>query len=87
MIEVGVRQLKNALSRYLERVRGGETLVVTDRGRPVARVIPMDIPEHIGQLISEGRMTWSGRRFTPPRKTVRPKPGPPISAYVSEDRF
>lgn len=40
--EVGVRDLKNNLSRYLERVRDGEEVVVTDHGRPVARLSPIE---------------------------------------------
>lgn len=38
---VAIRELKNSLSRYLELVKGGETLVVTDRNRPVAQIIPI----------------------------------------------
>ena len=41
-IEVGVRDLKNNLSRYLERVRNGEEVLVTDHGRPVARLSPVE---------------------------------------------
>ncbi|HEY5390105.1 MAG TPA: type II toxin-antitoxin system prevent-host-death family antitoxin [Solirubrobacteraceae bacterium] len=37
---VGVRELRQNLSRYLERVKAGEPLVVTERGREIARVIP-----------------------------------------------
>ncbi len=37
-MEVGIRELKNHLSRYLERVRDGDEVVVTDRGRAIARV-------------------------------------------------
>jgi len=37
---VGVRELRQNLSRYLDRVRAGEDLVVTDRGEVVARLIP-----------------------------------------------
>lgn len=37
---VGVRELRQDLSRYLERVKHGEDLVVTERGREVARLIP-----------------------------------------------
>jgi prevent-host-death family protein len=40
-VEVGVRELRNHLSQYLDRVRAGEVLVVTDRGRAIARVTPM----------------------------------------------
>lgn len=37
---VGVAQLKARLSEYLARVRAGEEVVVTDRGRPVAKLVP-----------------------------------------------
>ena len=37
---VGVRELRQNLSRYLTRVKAGESLVVTERGREVARMIP-----------------------------------------------
>jgi prevent-host-death family protein len=37
---VGVRELRQNLSRYLDRVKAGEALVVTERGREVARLIP-----------------------------------------------
>jgi len=81
-----VRELKSGLSRYLRRVRAGETIVVTDRGEPVARIIPVGIPEGIAKLMAEGRVTWSGKLFRPPEKPVRPRPGPPFSDYISEDR-
>ncbi len=37
---VGVRELRQNLSKYLDRVKEGEALVVTERGREVARLIP-----------------------------------------------
>jgi|SRR5580704_8562927 len=37
---VGVRDLRQNLSRYLERVKDGETLTVTERGHEVARLVP-----------------------------------------------
>lgn len=86
MEEVGVRELKASLSRYLGRVREGESIVVTDRGRPVARLVPVGIPEHVARLMAEGRVTWSGRSFRPPRKVSGLKPGPSISDYIGEDR-
>lgn len=36
-----MRELRQHASRYLARVRAGETLEVTDRGRPVARLVPV----------------------------------------------
>jgi prevent-host-death family protein len=41
MHAVGVRELKNRLTRYLALVRGGERIVVTDRGKPVAVLGPV----------------------------------------------
>ncbi|MGQ0570621.1 MAG: type II toxin-antitoxin system Phd/YefM family antitoxin [Armatimonadota bacterium] len=87
MVTVGIRELKNDLSRYLKRVRHGEMIVVTDRGEPVARVIPMGVAHDIARLIADGRVTWSGRRFIAPGRLIRPKPGLPFSQYVGEDRF
>jgi prevent-host-death family protein len=49
MAEAGIRDLRDhlRLSRYLERVQAGEELTVTDRGRPIARLIPVDGPAHV----------------------------------------
>jgi prevent-host-death family protein len=40
MQKVGSREFKNRLGRYLRAVRNGQTLLVTDRGQPVAKVSP-----------------------------------------------
>jgi prevent-host-death family protein len=86
MESVGVRDLKASLSAYLRRVKAGETILVTERGQPVARIVPVAIPEHIARLLAEGRVTWSGKPFRPPTKRFTLKPGPPISDSISEDR-
>jgi prevent-host-death family protein len=41
MESAGVAQLKARLSEYLSRVKAGEEVLVTDRGRPVARLVPV----------------------------------------------
>ncbi|MHB8632217.1 MAG: type II toxin-antitoxin system Phd/YefM family antitoxin [Candidatus Limnocylindria bacterium] len=73
--QVGVRDLKAGLSAYLRRVAEGETVVVTDHGRPVARLVPPDLPERLAQLIREGRLNWTGRRLVPPRTRPKLRPG------------
>lgn len=40
MQTVGVKELKNRLSQMLGAVKGGEELLITDRGRPIARIVP-----------------------------------------------
>ncbi|MGH2760552.1 MAG: type II toxin-antitoxin system Phd/YefM family antitoxin [Actinomycetota bacterium] len=87
MATVGIRELKNGLSRYLKRVRRGEIIEVTDRGEPVAKIIPAGIPADIAELIAEGKLRWSGKRFVAPASPVRPKPGAPLASdIISEDR-
>ena len=57
MAEAGIRDLRDHLSRYLERVQAGEELTVTDRGRPIARLIPVDAPRPFDRLVAEGLVT------------------------------
>jgi prevent-host-death family protein len=71
-MEVGVRELRNNLSRYLERVRDGEEVVVTDRGRAIARVSPIGVERVLDRLIAEGVVTpatQQKRRAGSPIKT------------------
>lgn len=55
---VGVRELRDHLSAYLERVKDGETIIVTEHGRPVARLV-RDAPlsPHLLRLVAEGKLT------------------------------
>ena len=92
MKTVGSRELKNRLGRYLKMVGKGETFIVTDRGKPVARILPAspraeeapDLEEILQQLEAEGHLrrgTGRFRRFKP----VRIK-GKPLSRMILEDR-
>jgi prevent-host-death family protein len=60
MLEVGVRELKASLSEYLRRVRRGERVRVTVRGRPVAELVPAEVSaaeQGWRRLVAEGRVT------------------------------
>ena len=87
-VSVGVRELKNGLSRYLDMVALGYEVIVTERGRPVARLSPVDVPtSRLAELIMAGIVSApSGlpRKRLPAR--VRATPGPPISDLVAEQR-
>lgn len=79
-IEVGVRDLKNNLSRYLDQVKAGVDVVVTDRGRPIARLSGIDVVgrDKMEALIEAGLVR-------PPTSTVRRRPEPlPSKGSVSE---
>lgn len=53
-MEVGIRELRAHLSRYVEDVKTGEEIVVTEHGKPVARLLPLDGERKIDRLIREG---------------------------------
>jgi prevent-host-death family protein len=53
---VGIRELRDGLSRYLAAVRSGRTVTITDHGRPVARIVPVDQPSALERLVAEGRV-------------------------------
>ena len=64
MPEVGIRVLRDNLSRYIGRVREGEELVVTDHGKAVARIVPIDRPGLLERLVAEGVVTLPSRQGT-----------------------
>jgi prevent-host-death family protein len=63
MIQAGVRSVKDHLSDYLRRVRQGERVVITDRGRPVAALVGLEGEETCEvawKLVRQGLGEWSG---------------------------
>lgn len=89
-MEVGVRELKSHLSQYLAKVRGGETIVVTDRGEPIARIVPTPpptLPPSVLKAIEEGRVIYKPWRPERLHKPIKMLPGEKSFAdLVSEQR-
>lgn len=57
MIRAGIRELRQNASALIRRVLAGETIEVTERGRPVAKIVPLRGHSVLDQLIVEGRAT------------------------------
>ncbi len=88
MAAVGIRELKNRLSQYLKRVRAGERVVVTERGKPVAIISPPpagEADQHIEDMLRERAARWGGGK---PKGALRPPQirGPSVAQAVLEDR-
>ena len=67
MKRIGIRELNQHASRVIDRVRNGEVIEVTYRGKPVAKVVPItDNPGLLGRLVQEGRAVPPGARGTIP---------------------
>lgn len=59
MRSVNVAELKNGLSKYLRYAKSGEEVIIRDRNRPVAKLVPFvadDLDEHELALIAAGKM-------------------------------
>lgn len=89
MDSVGVRELRQNLSRYLAQVKEGESFVVTERGREVARLTPSgpaDSP--IARLVAERGATMPrGDLLEHVRESSRPPAvGPPSMQVLDELR-
>jgi prevent-host-death family protein len=81
MRTVGLKTLKNKLSEYVRVAAAGETVVITDRGRPVAELVPPKAkPESVIERgIREGWITPATDR------SGKPPPRKPIPGYRLED--
>jgi prevent-host-death family protein len=70
---VGIRELRQDLSRYLRRVRAGERLVVTERGEPVAVIQPWaEEGDALDRLVVAGRVRRGGGALLAVRPLRRP---------------
>ena len=89
MERVGVRELRQNLSRYLAEVKDGESFVVTERGAEVARLLPSG-PEDspIARLVAERGATMPRRDLLElaANSTRGPAVGPPSSQVLEEMR-
>jgi prevent-host-death family protein len=88
MQRVGVRRLRDGLSRYIKRAARGERIVVTERNQPVAALGPVgesDEDRVLLDLVREGRAEWDGGK---PEGAAKPAPvkGATVAAAVIEDR-
>jgi prevent-host-death family protein len=86
---VGIRDLKTHLSRHLKRVRAGARLLVTDHGRRIAVITPIDERADLSwahRLVAEGRAHWTGGKPAGCVGRVPVNPHRTVSAAVLEDR-
>ena len=86
-VKVGVRELRQNLSRYLDRVKAGEELVVTEHGQQVARLIPFsaevyaELSAKVGATTPTGRLEQIAARLGAPGA-----PAGTTDAFLAESR-
>ena len=91
MIRTGIKDVKNNLSRLLAQVKAGEEILITERGRPVARIVKENredksIRAALGPLVQRGLIALPSRSILKERISVVEVQGKPVSEMVTEDR-
>lgn len=87
-MRVGLRELKNHLGAYVRKVKAGERIVVTERNKTVATLVPPHGEELAGEilaLVRSGLVTWKGGK---PQGLASPPAihGNDVADAVREDR-
>ena len=91
MITAGVRDLKDNLSKYLKSVKNGVGILITEHGKPIARILPepqrkKSLEEQLAPLVADGLIHFQTTKL---RKTKGPSielKGKTLSEMVIEDR-
>jgi len=83
-----IRELKSQLSRYLRQVKSGATIVITERGKPVARIVPLEpsLETRLQELIEAGQIAWSGRKLAPRPPVAQTQGERTVADLLLEDR-
>jgi prevent-host-death family protein len=84
----GIRELKAELSHYLRQVKAGNTVVITEHGKPIGRIIPFSQPldAQLDLLREMGLLAWSGERLATIEPAVPLASRPTVTELLLEDR-
>ena len=91
MIHAGIRDVKNNLSRLLMQVKAGQEIVITERGKAIARIVkevpPIDdVRTTLSPLIESGLVVWPNRNLLKDEISAVAAGGKPASEMITEDR-
>lgn len=91
MISAGIKDVKNNLSRLLSEVKAGEEVLITERGRPVARIIKensadQSIRAALMPLIQKGLVSMPSQNIRKDSISALKVSGSPVSEMVIQDR-
>jgi prevent-host-death family protein len=85
-MDVGIRDLRSGFSRYVARVKKGEEIVVTEHGKPVAKLVPLNGESKRQRLIREGVLIPARRPKGPLPEPIRLEGDVRLSEIVLEMR-
>ncbi|ACA58766.1 type II toxin-antitoxin system Phd/YefM family antitoxin [Candidatus Desulforudis audaxviator] len=87
-MRIGIREMKTRFSRYIQRIKEGETIIITERNTPVAKLVPIQLPvsEEILRLVEVGMVSWKGGKPKGLATPVEPQGTVSVADIATEDR-
>ena len=87
-MRVGIRELKSKLSEYMRWVKSGQTIVVTERGKPIGQIVPVkaSLEERLNGMVAAGLAEWDGKKLKPYKPVAINRGERQVSDLVIEDR-
>ena len=85
---VGIRELKARLSYYLQQVKAGATLVITEHNRPIGKIVPANLAldERLLALLDSGLLAWSGTSLSAIDPVAKTRGPHTVADLLVEDR-
>lgn len=87
-VQVGTRELKSRLSEYMRRVKAGQTIIVTERGKAIGQIIPVktSIEERLRNAVTAGIAEWNEEKPKRYKPIAVNNSAHQLSDLVVEDR-
>lgn len=87
-LTVGVRELKMQLSKYLRQVKAGRTVVITEHGKAVGRLVPVgqSVEDKMWAMVEAGLADWNGKKLRPMKPVAKVKEGHSVAQIIIDDR-
>ncbi len=87
---VGIRELKSRLSHYMRHVKSGQTVTITERGKPIGQIIPIvqeqSLEERLEAMAEAGLLEWNGQKLEPTSRVARTQGDRTVAELLLEDR-
>jgi prevent-host-death family protein len=85
---VGICELRSKLGEYLRRVKAGETITVTEHGKAISQIIPVEatVEERLHAMVAAGQAEWNGQKLQPYRPKAINRSDQQLSDLIVRDR-
>jgi prevent-host-death family protein len=87
-IHVGIRELKSKLGEYLRLVKSGETITVTEHGKAIGQIVPIEatVEGRLHAMVASGLVEWNGQKLQPYRPKAIDRSDQQLSDLIVRDR-